>query len=86
MSFRLVIVFCILNGVFAIVKVKAQGAYKPTGESPDSHKMPQWYDNAKIGLSMHWGVYSVPAWAPRENGISYAGWYGNRMHEKGNPT
>ncbi|MGE5447032.1 MAG: alpha-L-fucosidase, partial [Bacteroidales bacterium] len=64
----------------------AQPPYMPTWESLDSHKMPSWYDDAKIGLSMHWGVYSVPAWAPRENGISYAEWYGFRMHEQGNPT
>jgi hypothetical protein len=42
------------------------GPYKPTWESLDTHKMPEWYNDAKIGLSMHWGVYSVPAWAPRE--------------------
>lgn len=59
--------------------------YKPTWESLETHKMPDWYNNAKIGLSMHWGVYSVPAWAPREKGISYAEWYGKRMTEQG-PT
>jgi alpha-L-fucosidase len=66
--------------------VTAQSPYQATWESLDSHKMPQWYDDAKIGLSMHWGVYSVPAWAPRDNGISYAEWYGMRMTEKDNPT
>ena len=66
--------------------IQAQSLYKPTWESLDSHKMPEWYKDAKIGLSMHWGVYSVPAWAPREKGISYAEWYGYRMHENGNPT
>jgi len=86
MSFKLIILFCVLNGVFALTKVTAQMPYLPTWESLDSHKMPLWYDNAKIGLSIHWGVYSVPAWAPREKGISYAEWYGSRMNEKGNPT
>jgi alpha-L-fucosidase len=66
--------------------LSAQGPYKPTWESLGTHKMPSWYEDAKIGLSMHWGVYSVPGWAPREKGISYAEWYGYRMHEKGNPT
>ena len=70
----------------SLTGVSAQQLYKPTWESLDSHKIPQWYDDAKIGLSMHWGVYSVPAWAPREDGISYAEWYGYRMKEKGNPT
>ena len=75
-----------LLGVSALSNTYAQELYKPTWESLDSHKMPAWYDDAKIGLSMHWGVYSVPAWAPREEGISYAEWYGFRMKDKGNPT
>ncbi|MFN8258970.1 MAG: alpha-L-fucosidase [Bacteroidales bacterium] len=74
--------FCI----HLINKSVAQKVYEPSWESLDSHKMPQWYLDAKLGLSMHWGVYSVPAWAPRVEGISYAEWYGYRMHEKGNPT
>ncbi len=69
-----------------MLQVSAQAPYRPAWESLDSHQMPQWYDDAKIGLSMHWGVYSVPAWAPRADGISYAEWYGFRMKEKGNPT
>jgi alpha-L-fucosidase len=64
----------------------AQNTYRPEWESLDTHKIPAWYDDAKIGLSMHWGVYSVPAWAPREKGISYAEWYGYRMMDKNNPT
>jgi len=72
--------------VLSALFVKAQAPYQATWESLDSHKMPAWYDDAKIGLSMHWGVYSVPAWAPRESGISYAEWYGKRMTEKENPT
>ena len=80
------IITVLLFGLIVLTKVTAQELYKPTWESLDSHKMPHWYDDAKIGLSMHWGVYSVPAWAPREDGISYAEWYGYRMKEKGNPT
>lgn len=68
------------------ISAKSQAPYTATWESLDSHKMPAWYDDAKIGLSMHWGVYSVPAWAPRVEGISYAEWYGRRMKEAGNPT
>jgi alpha-L-fucosidase len=79
-------IICLLNVILFLTKVTAQDLYKPTWESLDNHKIPQWYDDAKIGLSMHWGVYSVPAWAPREKGISYAEWYGKRMQEKMNPT
>lgn len=77
---------CLMTGILTFSMVSAQVIYQPTWESLDSHQMPKWYDDAKIGLSMHWGVYSVPAWAPRESGISYAEWYGMRMTEKENPT
>jgi alpha-L-fucosidase len=79
-------IFCLMAGLLFSKGIRAQVPYSATWESLDSHKMPAWYDDAKIGLSMHWGVYSVPAWAPREKDISYAEWYGYRMHEKGNPT
>jgi len=83
------IIICLLMmSMFNILTFKtlSQEAYKPDWESLEKHKMPSWYDDAKIGLSMHWGVYSVAAWAPRVEGISYAEWYGQKMHEKGNPT
>ena len=86
MRFKMFFIICLSIGTSAFLKLSAQAPYKPTWESLDSHKMPQWYDDAKIGLSRHWGVYSVSSWAPRENGISYAEWYGFRMHEQGNPT
>jgi len=75
-----------IPSLFLFSGLSAQPPYQASWESIDSHKMPQWYDDAKIGLSMHWGVYSVPAWAPREKEISYAEWYGKRMTETDNPT
>ena len=86
MNQKLNFIFCLMAGLLFSIGLWAQAPYKATWESLDTHKMPAWYDDAKIGLSMHWGVYSVPAWAPREKEISYAEWYGNKMHEKGNPT
>ncbi|XP_064470291.1 plasma alpha-L-fucosidase-like [Ornithodoros turicata] len=35
--------------------------YKPEWSSLDTRRLPEWYDDAKIGLIIHWGVYSVPA-------------------------
>ncbi|CAG5131393.1 unnamed protein product [Candidula unifasciata] len=37
--------------------------YEPTWESIDSRPIPQWYDEAKIGIFLHWGVFSVPSYA-----------------------
>lgn len=86
MNRKILVMCCLMSAVFTFSALRAQKIYQPTWESLDSHKMPTWYDDAKIGLSMHWGVYAVPAWAPREKDISYAEWYGNRMHDKLNPT
>lgn len=37
------------------------GDYRPTWDSLDSRPLPEWYDDAKFGVMMHWGVYSVPS-------------------------
>ena len=39
------------------------GAYQPTWESLDSRPAPSWYLDAKFGIFIHWGVYSVPSFA-----------------------
>lgn len=35
--------------------------YEPTWDSLDSRPLPSWYDNAKFGIFIHWGVFSVPS-------------------------
>jgi len=35
--------------------------YDPTWESLDARPLPSWYDEAKIGIFLHWGVFSVPS-------------------------
>lgn len=32
--------------------------------SVQTHTVPKWYDDAKFGIFIHWGIYSVPAYAP----------------------
>ena len=55
--------------------------YKPTWESLDSRPIPGWFEDAKFGIFIHWGVYSVPAWRKLEPGLyaSYAEWYYARV-------
>lgn len=36
--------------------------YKPTWESLDKHPLPKWFNDAKFGIFIHWGVYAVPAY------------------------
>lgn len=35
--------------------------YDPTWESLDSRPLPSWFDQAKFGIFVHWGVFSVPS-------------------------
>ena len=57
--------------------------YQPTADSVDTHPVPDWFDQAKFGIFIHWGAYSVPAWGPRG---SYAEWYGSYMNQRNSPT
>jgi alpha-L-fucosidase len=77
---------------------QAPAHYEPTLESLDQHPLPQWYAGAKLGIFIHWGLYSVPAWAPLthpDHDFSsndyikydpYAEWYLNTMRISGSPT
>jgi alpha-L-fucosidase len=59
--------------------VAGQG-YQPTWESIDARPTPPWFTDAKFGIFIHWGAYSVPAYAPVIQGkLAYAEWYWNAM-------
>jgi len=63
--------------------------YQPTWESIEQHEVPDWYDDAKFGIFIHWGVYSVPAWAPlggESSASQYAEWYPFHMYVEGDTT
>jgi alpha-L-fucosidase len=54
--------------------------YQPTWESVDTRPTPAWFGEAKFGIFIHWGVYSVPSYAPVIPGrLAYAEWYWNAM-------
>jgi len=38
--------------------------YLPNWESLDKRETPEWWKDAKFGIFIHWGLYSVPAYAP----------------------
>jgi alpha-L-fucosidase len=60
--------------------------YTPDPASLRRHQAPQWFNDAKLGYFIHWGAYSVPAWAPASGGRAYAEWYWNELHVAGSPT
>ena len=47
----------------------AHDRFRPTWKSLEQYRTPSWYRDAKFGIFVHWGVYSVPAfgseWYPR---------------------
>jgi alpha-L-fucosidase len=54
--------------------------YQPTWDSIDKRATPTWFTDAKFGIFIHWGTYSVPAYAPVIPGkLAYAEWYWNAM-------
>ena len=56
--------------------------YQPTWDSIDKRPTPGWFTEAKFGIFIHWGVYSVPAYAPVIPGkLAYAEWYWHQMTE-----
>jgi alpha-L-fucosidase len=46
-----------------------EGPYRADWQSLQKYEVPDWYKDAKFGIFIHWGVYSVPAfgseWYPR---------------------
>lgn len=57
--------------------------YQATWESIDARPIPEWYTDAKLGIFIHWGVYSVPAYAPTDVSLyaKYAEWYWKRLSD-----
>lgn len=56
--------------------------YQPTWESIDKRPIPGWFTEAKFGIFIHWGVYSVPSYAPVLPGkLAYAEWYWHAITE-----
>ena len=62
---------------------------------------PEWYATPQLGIFIHWGMFAVPAWAPRGRSITelfetdydqafvlgpYAEWYENALRDPGSPT
>jgi len=56
--------------------------YEANWNSLDSRPTPAWWSDAKFGIFIHWGVYSVPSFAPKGE---YAEWYWERIGRPGNP-
>jgi len=78
---------------------KAPGAGSFLNETPAQRDARmKWFREARFGLFIHWGLYSVPGWAPLSHpnhdfdstdyikNNPYAEWYLNTMRVEGSPT
>lgn len=75
-----------------------QNRFQPTWDSVERHIVPEWFQDAKLGIFIHWGLYSVPAWAPPTGELGkvdrnqwfrdnpYAEWYLNSLRIVDSPT
>lgn len=66
------------------IKCYPQKTYQPNWASLDQRPVPAWFEDAKFGIFIHWGVYSVPAWAPTNVSVGdgaqkYAEHYWNKV-------
>lgn len=67
---------------------EVQKTFEPTNESISTHELPTWYQDAKLGIFIHWGLYSVPGWAkgtemPLEETLAKDGgltWFSNNPY------
>jgi len=76
--------------------------FDPTIQAVQQHQVPQWFHDAKLGIFIHWGLYSVPGWAPTTGPLHdvvasegwqgwfsrnpYAEWYMNSLRVPGSVT
>ena len=60
MALKTVLVFAAICALLPAL-ASAVGKYQPNWPSLDARPLPAWYDEAKVGVFMHWGVFSVPS-------------------------
>lgn len=68
--------------------------FEPTLESLRAHQVPDWYDDAKFGIFIHWGMWAIPSFASHHGSIGetfatqydiavaltpYTEWYANAI-------
>lgn len=79
----------------------ATATFDPTLESLRTHSIPAWYDDAKLGIFIHWSLSSVPGFATRDREIGelmrecyddflplspYTEWYENAIKFRDSPS
>ncbi len=71
---RSILLFVLLLFIFfhTCLLFAQEKQYDANWESIDSRPVAEWFSDAKFGIFIHWGPYSVPAWTPKG---TYSEWY-----------
>lgn len=65
---------CLFSFLIISSNSSAQDRYQPTWSSLKNYECPEWFKDAKFGIFIHWGVYSVPGFGNE--------WYPRNMYQK----
>lgn len=65
------------RAIFGRIPYPSKGPFEPSWESLRSYRVPKWYADSKLGIFIHWGAYSVPAFGNE--------WYPRNMYVRGSP-
>ncbi len=68
---------CEQDYLAAVEEIIAQGPYSADWDSLMQAKTPEWFLREKLGIFIHWGIYSVPAFGSE--------WYSRNMYIQGSP-
>ena len=77
------VAFAVVAGMLALGAFADDVKYEAKWESLDKRPTPQWFVDAKFGIFIHWGLYSVPSWGPKDK---YAEWYWHDMNNHDSET
>ena len=72
------IFICLMIVCLQFLPMRAQQV-QPKWESLNQRGYPQWFSDAKLGIFIHWGLYSVPAYASKEG---YGEWFYRGLMQK----
>ncbi len=80
MKKSITIILLLYTAILSPLHGHAQSAsVLPTWESLNQRGYPQWFQDAKLGIFIHWGLYSVPAYASKEG---YGEWFYRGLMQK----
>ena len=77
---HLIILNLLLTKASIVKNDNPQVKYTPDWTSIDSRPLPSWFDQAKVGIFLHWGVYSVPSYGPQ--GVAWLWWFWKGTKDK----